>query len=205
MMIIRQPTNLMALLLLVIIVIFTSFYPAMGLKGYESNTIIISLSLLFLLSSFFSSSAQRIKRYPLSYISTLLIVFLFGLPWIFLYSRPRYSLSSILLNISGIVLLIGLVLNIKEEEYLIKFLWVALFCAGLMGLIAILQQFQISSFLTPQLNALQMSTGLYGHKNALATYLLLHFPLSIYFYFYSEQTIKNYQHFFIYINSFNAF
>jgi len=37
-----------------------------------------------------------------------------------------------------------------------------------------------------------MSTGLYGHKNALATYLLLHFPLSIYFFFYSESNNKKY-------------
>ena len=186
-MILRQHTNWMALLLLVIIVIFTSFYPAMGLKGYESNTIIISLSILFLISSFFSSNAQRIEGYPVSYINTLLVVFLIWSAFGYFYTVDQdTSLSSILLNISGIILLVGLVLNIKEEEYLIKFLWVALFCAGLMGLIAILQQFQISSFLTPQLNALQMSTGLYGHKNALATYLLLHFPLSIYFYFYSE-------------------
>jgi O-antigen ligase len=193
MLIIRQPSNLMALLLLVIIVIFTSFYPAMGLKGYESNTIIISLSLLFLLSNFFSSSAQRIERYPVSYIATSLIVFLIWSAFGYFYTVDQdNSFSSILLNISGIALLIGLILNIKEEEYLIKFLWVALFCAGLMGLIAILQQFQISSFLTPQLNALQMSTGLYGHKNALATYLLLHFPLSIYFYFYSESNKKKY-------------
>jgi hypothetical protein len=190
---VRQPTNWMAFLLLVIIVIFSSYYPVTGLKGYESNTLIISLSLLFLLSSFFSSRAQRIERYPVSYIATSLIVFLIWSAFGYFYTVDQdNSFSSILLNISGIALLIGLILNIKEEEYLIKFLWVALFCAGLMGLLAILQQFQISSFLTPQLNALQMSTGLYGHKNALATYLLLHFPLSIYFYFYSESNKKKY-------------
>jgi O-antigen ligase len=192
MMIIRQHTNLVALLLFVIVVIFSSYYPAMGLKGYESNTLIISLSLLFLLSSFFSSSAQRIERYPVSYIATSLIIFLVWSAFGYFYTVDQdNSLSSILLNISGIVLLIGLILNIKEEEYLIKFLWVALFCAGLMGLIAILQQFQISSLLIPKIN-MQMSTGLYGHKNALATYLLLHFPLSIYFYFYSESNKKKY-------------
>ncbi len=196
MLIIRQPINLVALLLLVIIIIFTSFHPAMGLKGYESNTIIISLSLLFLLSSFFSSNAQRIERYPISYITTSLVVFLIWSAFGYFYTVDLdNSLSSILINVSGIVLLVGLVLNIKEEKYLIKFLWVALFCAGLMGLIAILQQFQISSFLIPEnLSTLEMkmSTGLYGHKNALGTYLLLHFPLSIYFYFYSESNNKKY-------------
>jgi O-antigen ligase len=122
-----------------------------------------------------------------------LVVFLIWSAFGYFYTVDQdTSLSSILLNISGIILLVGLVLNIKKEEYLIQFLWVALFCAGLMGLIAVLQQFLISSFLTPQLNALQMSTGLYGHKNALATYLLLHFPLSIYFYFYSESNKKKY-------------
>jgi len=146
MVITRQHTNLMAFLLLVIIVIFTSYYPAMGLTGYESNTIIISLSLLFLLSSFFSSNAQRIERYPISYITTLLVVFLIWSAFGYFYTvELDNSLSSILINVSGIVLLIGLVLNIKEEEYLIKFLWVALFCAGLMGLIAILQQFETSN------------------------------------------------------------
>jgi hypothetical protein len=89
-----------------------------------------------------------------------------------------------------------LVLNIKEEEYLIKFLWVAIFCAGLMGLIAITQQFENSGCigivdLQTQCK-MKMSTGLYGHKNALATYLLLHFPLSIYFFFYSESNNKKY-------------
>ena len=113
MLIIRQPTNLMALLLLVIIVIFTSFYPAMGLKGYESNTIIISLSLLFLLSNFFSSSAQRIEQYPVSYIATSLVVFLIWSAFGYFYTVDQdNSLSSILVNISGIVLLIGLVVNI---------------------------------------------------------------------------------------------
>jgi O-antigen ligase len=193
-MITRQHTNWVAFLLLVIIVIFTSYHPAMGIKGYESNTLVISLSLLFLLLSFFSSSAQRIERYPVSYIATSLIIFLVWSAFGYFYTVDQdNSLSSILLNISGIVLLIGLILNIKEEEYLIKFLWVALFCAGLMGLIAILQQFQISSFLIPEnLSTLKMkmSTGLYGHKNALATYLLLHFPLSVYFLFYSESNNK---------------
>jgi O-antigen ligase len=193
MMSIRQPTNLMAFLLLVIIIIFTSYHQAIGLKYYESITIIISLSLLFLLSSFFSARVQRIERYPVSYISTLLLVFLAWSAFGYFYTVDQdNSLSSILLNIGGIVLLIGLVLNIKEEEYLIKILWVALFCAGLMGLIAILQQFQIESFLIPKLNDLQMSTGLFGNKNILATYLLLHFPLSIYFHYYSETNNKKY-------------
>ncbi len=192
MMIIRQPTNLMAFLLLIVIIIFTSYYPAMGLKGYESITLIITLSLLFLLSSYFSSSAQRIERYPVSYIATLLVVFLVWSAFGYLYTVDQdNSFSSILLNISGIALLIGLVLNIREDEYLIKFLWVAIFCAGLMSLIAILQQFPISAELFPKIT-MQMSTGLYGHKNALATYLLLHFPLSIYFYFYSESNNKKY-------------
>ena len=200
MLIIRQPTNLMALLLLVIIVIFTSFYPAMGLKGYESNTIIISLSLLFLLSNFFSSSAQRIERYPVSYIATSLIVFLIWSAFGYFYTVDQdNSFSSILLNISGIALLIGLILNIKEEEYLIKFLWIALFCAGIMGLIAILQQFHdmripecSTRSASYSLCNMQISTGLYGNKNALATYLLLHFPLSMYFFFYSESNNKKF-------------
>ena len=164
----------------------------MGLKGYESITLIIFLSLLFLLSSFFSARAQRIERYPVSYIVTLLVVFLVWSAFGYFYTVDQdNSFSSILLNIGGVVLLIGLVLNIKEDECLIKFLWVSLFCAGFMSLIAILQQFAISEDLFPKIT-MQMSTGLYGHKNALATYLLLHFPLSIYFYFYSESNNKNY-------------
>ena len=190
MMIIRQPTNLMAFLLLIVIIIFTSYYPAMGLKGYESITLIITLSLLFLLSSYFSSSAQRIERYPVSYIATLLVVFLVWSAFGYLYTVDQdNSFSSILLNISGIILLIGLVLNIKEEEYLIKFLWVVLFCAGLMGSIAILQQFEVASVLFP-VGDMKMSTGLYGNKNILATYMLLHFPLAVYFLFYSESNKK---------------
>ena len=35
-----------------------------------------------------------------------------------------------------------------------------------------------------------MSTGLYGHRNMLATYLLLHFPLAIYFYVSSQTRTK---------------
>ena len=98
MMIIRRHTNLIALLLLIIIVIFTSYFPAMGLRGYESNTLIISLSLLFLLSSFFSSSDQRIERYPVSYIATLLVAFLIWSSFGYFYTVDQdNSLSSILL------------------------------------------------------------------------------------------------------------
>ena len=35
-----------------------------------------------------------------------------------------------------------------------------------------------------------MSTGFYGHRNVLATYLLLHFPLAIYFYVSSQTRNK---------------
>ena len=57
-----------------------------------------------------------------------------------------------------------------------------------MSVIAVIQQFEVFSAIIPKATA-NMSTGLYGHKNVLATYLLLHLPLAIYFYF-SSQTIN---------------
>jgi len=57
-----------------------------------------------------------------------------------------------------------------------------------MSVIAVVQQFEVFSAIIPK-TFRNMSTGFYGHRNVLATYLLLHFPLTIYFYF-SSQTIN---------------
>ena len=57
-----------------------------------------------------------------------------------------------------------------------------------MSVIAIVQQFDVYSAIIPKAT-INTSTGFYGHRNVLATYLLLHFPLTIYFYF-SSQTIN---------------
>ncbi len=75
-MITRQPANSMAFILLTVLVIFVSYHPVFGLTGYESTTLIVSLSLAFLLSSFISFRAQYTERYPLSPISFSLILFL---------------------------------------------------------------------------------------------------------------------------------
>jgi len=66
----------MAFILLTVLVIFVSYHPVFGLTGYESTTLIVSLSLAFLLSSFISFRAQYTERYPLSPISFSLILFL---------------------------------------------------------------------------------------------------------------------------------
>ena len=58
-----------------------------------------------------------------------------------------------------------------------------------MSAIAIIQQFGIYQEIIPKATK-QMSTGLYGHRNMLATYLLLHFPLAIYFYVSSQTRTK---------------
>jgi len=164
----------MAFILLAVLVIFAAYYPVFGLHGYESTTLIVSLSLAFLLSSLISFRTQNTERYPLSPISFSLILFL---GWAVLGHF-----------FGGAILLLGLSLNIKEEEHLQRFLWLALFCAGLMSFVAIVQQFDVSSAIIPKATK-NMSTGFYGHRNILATYLLLHFPLAIYFYF-SSQTIN---------------
>ena len=98
------------------------------------------------------------------------------------------SMTAILQHLGGAVFLLGLSLNIKEEEHLQRFLWVALICAALMSVIAVVQQFEVFSSFVPESTG-TMATGFYGHRNVLATYLLLHFPLTIYFYF-SSQTIN---------------
>jgi hypothetical protein len=185
----RQPAHSMAFILLTVLVIFASYYPVFGLKGYESTTLIISLSLAFLLFSFISFRTQNTERYPLSPISFSLILFLGWAVLGHFYTVDQdNSMTPILQHFGGAVFLLGLSLNIKEEEYLQRFLWLALFCAGLMSVIAVVQQFKAFSAIIPIAN-MDMSTGLYGHRNVLATYLLLHFPLTIYFYF-SSQTIK---------------
>ena len=188
-MIARQPAHSMAFILLTVLVIFASYYPVFGLKGYESTTLIVSLSLAFLLSSLISFRTQNTERYPLSPISFSLILFLGWAVLGHFYTVDQdNSMTAILQHFGGAILLLGLSLNIKEEEHLKRFLWVALFCAGLMSVIAILQQFDVYSAIIPKAYR-DMSTGFYGHRNVLATYLLLHFPLTIYFYF-SSQTIN---------------
>ena len=186
----RQPAHLMAFILLTVLVIFASYYPIFGLKGYESTTLIISLSLAFLLSSFISFRAQNTERYPLSPISFSLILFLGWAVLGHFYTVDQdNSMTAILQHFGGAILLLGLSLNIKEEEHLQRFLWLALFCAGLMSFIAIVQQFDVYSAIIPKAYA-NMSTGFYGHRNILATYLLLHFPLAIYFYVSSQTRNK---------------
>ena len=199
-MITRQPANSMAFILLTVLVIFVSYHPVFGLTGYESTTLIVSLSLAFLLSSFISFRAQYTERYPLSPISFSLILFLGWAVLGHFYTVDQdNSMTAILQHFGGAILLLGLSLNIKEEEHLQRFLWLALFCAGLMSVIAIAQQFEVFRVMIPraaeQLSTgyyghKSISTGFYGHKNILATYLLLHFPLAIYFYFLSQTRNK---------------
>ena len=184
----RQPANSMALILLTALVIFASYYPVFGLKGYESTTLIVSLSLAFLLSSFISFRAQNTERYPFSPISFFLILFLGWAVLGHFYTVDQdNSMNAILQHFGGVVILLGLSFYIREEKYLRWFLGIVLFCAGLMSTIAIIQQFEFYKEITQSWKA--GSTGLYGHKNILATYLLLHLPISIYFYF-SSKTIN---------------
>ena len=186
----RQPAHSMAFILLTVLVIFASYYPVFGLKGYESTTLIVSLSLAFLLSSLISFRTQNTERYPLSPISFSLILFLGWAVLGHFYTVDQdNSMTAILQHFGGAILLLGLSLNIKEEEHLQRFLWVALICAGLMSVIAIVQQFDVYSAIIPKATK-NMSTGFYGHRNVLATYLLLHFPLAIYFYVSSQTRNK---------------
>ena len=188
-MITRQAAHSMAFILLTVLVIFASYYKVFGLKGYESTTLIVSLALAFLLSSLISFRTQNTERYPLSLISFSLILFLGWAVLGHFYTVDQdNSMTAILRHFGGAILLLGLSLKIKEEEHLQRFLWLALFCAGLMSVIAVVQQFEVFSAIIPK-TFRNMSTGFYGHRNVLATYLLLHFPLTIYFYF-SSQTIN---------------
>ncbi len=148
----RQPAHLMAFILLTVLVIFVSYYPVFGLKGYVSTTLIVSLSLTFLLSSLISFRTQNIELYPLSPISFSLILFLGWAVLGHFYTVDQdNSMTAILQHFGGAILLLGLSLNIKEEEHLQRFLWLALFCAGLMSVIAVVQQFQafVQQFVQP--------------------------------------------------------
>ena len=98
-------------------------------------------------------------------------------------------MTAVLQHFGGAILLLGLSFYIREEKHLLWFLWGALFCASLISVIAVIQQFEVFRVMIPRA-AEQLSTGYYGHKNILATYLLLHFPLAIYFYFLSQTRNK---------------
>ena len=189
-MIISKPAKTMAFIILSAIWFFATYYPAFGLKGYQSNTLIVSLSLVFLVFTFILYRKQNTEPYPLSSISFSILLFL---GWVVLgrfYTVDQdMSMSTVLIHLGGIALLVGLSLGIREKEHLEKFLWLILFCAGLMSVIAILQQFEVYPEIIPRATK-QMSTGLYGHRNMLATYLLLHFPLAIYFYVSSQTRTK---------------
>jgi len=186
----RQPANSIALILLAAIVIFASYHPVFGMKGYESTTLIIFLSLVFLFSSFISFRTQNKERYSFSPISFSLILFLGWTVLGHFYTVDQdNSMTAILKHLGGAIFLLGLSLNIKEEKRLQQFLLLALFCAGFISVIAVIQQFEVSSAIIPKASR-NMSMGFYGHKNILATYLLLHFPLAIYFYFFSQTLNK---------------
>ncbi len=113
----RQPAHSMAFILLTVLVIFASYYPVFGLKGYESTTLIVSLSLAFLLSSLISFRTQNTERYPLSPISFSLILFLGWAVLGHFYTVDQdNSMTAILQHFGGAILLLGLSLNIKEER-----------------------------------------------------------------------------------------
>ena len=134
----------MAFIILSAIIFFATYYPAFALKGYQSNTLIVSLLLVFLFFSFLSYRNQKTEPYPLSSISFSFLLFL---GWVVLgrfYTVDQdMSMSTSLIHLGGIALLLGLSLGIRKEEHLESFLWLVLFCAGLMSAIAILQQFDI--------------------------------------------------------------
>ena len=188
-MLIRKPANIMAFIIITAIVVFITYYPAFGLKGYQSNTIIVSLSLIFLVFAFLSYK-KNTEQYPLSSISFSFLLFLGWAVLGHFYTLDQdNSMTAILIHLGGVLVLLGLILYVKQKEHLEKFLWLILFCAGLMSAIAIIQQFDIYLEIIPRATK-QMSTGLYGHRNMLATYLLLHFPLAIYFHVSSQTRTK---------------
>ena len=189
-MLIRKPANIMAFIIITAIVVFITYYPAFGLKGYQSNTLIVSLSLIFLVFAFLSYKNKNTEQYPLSSISFSFLLFLGWAVLGHFYTLDQdNSMTAILIHLGGVLVLLGLILYVKQKTYLEKFLWLILFCAGLMSAIAIIQQFDIYLEIIPRATK-QMSTGLYGHRNMLATYLLLHFPLAIYFYVSSQTRTK---------------
>ena len=189
-MLIRKPANIMAFIIITAIVVFITYYPAFGLKGYQSNTLIVSLSLIFLVFAFLSYKKKNTEPYPLSSISFSFLLFLGWAVLGHFYTLDQdNSMTAILIHLGGVLVLLGLILYVKQKEHLEKFLWLILFCAGLMSAIAIIQQFDIYLEIIPRATK-QMSTGLYGHRNMLATYLLLHFPLAIYFYVSSQTRTK---------------
>jgi len=189
-MIIRKAANIMAFIILSAIIISTTYYPIFGVKGYQSNTLIVSLSLVFLIFAFISSRKQSTELYPLSPIALSFILFLSWSVLGHFYTVDQDNgMSTSLIHLGGIALLLGLSLGIRKEKHLEHFLGLVIFCAGLMSAIAIFQQFYIYQEIIPEATK-QMSTGLYGHRNMLATYLLLHFPLAIYFYVSSQTRTK---------------
>ena len=81
-MIISKPAKTMAFIILSAIWFCATYYPAFGLKGYQSNTLIVSLSLIFLVFAFLSYKKKNTELYPLSSISfSIPIVSRLGQSW----------------------------------------------------------------------------------------------------------------------------
>ena len=111
-MLIRKPANIMAFIFITAIVVFITYYPAFGLKGYQSNTLIVSLSLVFLVFAFLSYKKKNTELYPLSSISFSFLLFLGWAVLGHFYTLDQdNSMTAILIHLGGVlVLLVGLIL-----------------------------------------------------------------------------------------------
>ena len=143
-MLISKPANIMAFIVITAIVVFITYYPAFGLKGYQSNTLIVSLSLVFLVFAFLSYKKKNTEQYPLSSISFSFLLFLGWAVLGHFYTLDQdNSMTAILIHLGGVLVLLGLILYVKQKKHLEKCLWLILFCPGLMSAISIIQQFDI--------------------------------------------------------------
>ncbi|MBT4259460.1 MAG: hypothetical protein HOD90_06050, partial [Nitrospina sp.] len=115
-MIISKPAKTMAFIILSAIWFFATYYPVFGLKGYQSNTLIVSLSLVFLVFTFILYRKQNTEPYPLSPIALSILLFL---GWVVLgrfYTVDQdNSMTAILIHLGGVLVLLGLILYVKQK------------------------------------------------------------------------------------------
>tara|TARA_Y100001936_G_scaffold179008_1_gene175850 strand:+ start:241 stop:1989 length:1749 start_codon:yes stop_codon:yes gene_type:complete len=133
---------------------------------------------------FYISSAINFKRSnsKLSLPSLLSIFFLLFLTWSafgYLYSAdPEKSLYITIQSLSAILLYLGFVFHIEDENQIKNILKILLCFGGMLAFLGVLQQFPLSILKNPIQNTGNNSTSLFVHKNVFSGYLVYLIPLT---------------------------
>lgn len=156
-----------------LIVVFLFLLPLFGTNVY-SDVITPNISIRFAILLMLFISLSKFKYLRLNLLEIIIAVFgLISFMSVFYSVEPFTSLSFFLDIMSGIIFLLLCIRLINSKEILIYINKVFVFSAGLLGFMYILKYLLI--------NVDILSIGFYNDRNAISSFLIAIFPLSVFF------------------------